>query len=473
MGRRIAIVDLAEEQLSWIDIQPVSIWEAAGFADGRIIAVLSDDHTESGWYGARLSIIDEGREIPLHTSNWQIAGPVVSPSGRRVAFVEGWASDRGHLAGDLAIADVESHEITLHTGDTLGLDVVSAQWLDDDHLWVTGWRGFSAAWATIDASNFLRIEGGVVPRALSISRSSTMDSRTALVTASDDGRQAVEVLDQDRLTDRIHDSVPESSLEARQSVVHWLARDGVRIEGILVHGRATPPERQRLIIMVHGGPANLWTDTLSPGARALVLGGYSVLLPNPRGSVGRGQAFATANLGDPGGAELGDLLAGAEACRIKGLVMDASPGIVGGSYGGYLAACAAVFSTEVAAAVAMFGHPDLLSARLASNNGAFYDRLLGIVDDSPGWQLAFERSPAFHVRESAAPTLLLHGDRDACTPLGQSEELFGALLAAGVESQLVVYPGAGHGLRGERTQKDVWERTIDWFDRHLEEAAAC
>jgi hypothetical protein len=42
-----------------------------------------------------------------------------------------------------------------------------------------------------------------------------------------------------------------------------------------------------------------------------------------------------------------------------------------------------------------------------------------------------------------------------------------ALPERGVESELVVYPREGHGLRERDHQLDAWRRTIGWFDRYL------
>lgn len=86
--------------------------------------------------------------------------------------------------------------------------------------------------------------------------------------------------------------------------------------------------------------------------------------------------------------------------------------------------------------------------------------------------LAIERSPVFHAHRGAALTLLLHGDRDACTPRGQSEEFYRALVDAAVPTELVVYPCEGHGLRTPPVQVDVWERTIAWFDSYMKAASS-
>jgi dipeptidyl aminopeptidase/acylaminoacyl peptidase len=39
-----------------------------------------------------------------------------------------------------------------------------------------------------------------------------------------------------------------------------------------------------------------------------------------------------------------------------------------------------------------------------------------------------------------------------------------------VPTELVVYPGEGHGLRTPSVQVDVWQRTIAWFDSHMKAA---
>ncbi len=261
------------------------------------------------------------------------------------------------------------------------------------------------------------------------------------------------------------------ALDLRVDELSWTATDGTEVYGLLLTRADVDRRRCPPVVAIHGGPANLWTRAASVGAAALAWSGYAVILPNPRGSVGRGQAFARANLGDPAGRELDDVLAAVTMCRREGLVLDRPPGIVGGSYGGYLTAAAAVLRRDVAAAVVMYGHPDLISARFGSNNPAFYDIMLGGPPGDGTLPLYVERSPVFHAHDGVPPTLILHGDGDRCTPVGQADELFRALLDHHVTAELVVYPGEGHGLRSPTAQLDAWARTIAWFDRHVKHEA--
>ncbi len=68
-----------------------------------------------------------------------------------------------------------------------------------------------------------------------------------------------------------------------------------------------------------------------------------------------------------------------------------------------------------------------------------------------------------HIRRSTTPTLLLHGERDPICPVGQAHEMFRALKELGVETQLVVYPREGHGMRERAHARDVLERAVRWF----------
>ena len=133
--------------------------------------------------------------------------------------------------------------------------------------------------------------------------------------------------------------------------------------------------------------------------------------------------------------------------------------IAGGSAGGHLAALAGTqappagetVSSRVRAVIDLYGPSDLPSMPanrpdhpdedIARTNGA---RLLGgPVRDR--LELAREASPLHHVSAGDPPFLILHGDRDPLVPLEQSRRLHEALRAAGVASELVVLPGAGHG----------------------------
>jgi dipeptidyl aminopeptidase/acylaminoacyl peptidase len=202
-----------------------------------------------------------------------------------------------------------------------------------------------------------------------------------------------------------------------------------------------------------------------------VAAGYAVLQPNYRGSVGRGQSFTRLNVGDPGGAEFEDVLRGLDWCVREGVADAARIGVTGVSYGGYLTAWAAATSHRFRAAVMVSGISDLLSYQYTANNG-FSEAIIGApLHDGDARRLYIERSPLLHVSKKAPPTLILHGADDHCTPLGQAEEFYRALLDHGVATELVVYPREGHGFKECAHHADAWRRKVAWFDRYLRDQA--
>jgi dipeptidyl aminopeptidase/acylaminoacyl peptidase len=187
-------------------------------------------------------------------------------------------------------------------------------------------------------------------------------------------------------------------------------------------------------------------------------------MPNPRGSSGRGQEFARANLGDLGGAELKDILSGVDHCVQAGIADDGRTAIMGASHGGYMSAWAVTQTTRFAAGIPMASVSDLLSNHFTSNIANLDDLLFGEVADPTAY---LERSPIMYVNNCSTPTLILHGELDNCCPVSQAHEFHQALVQAGVETELVIYPREGHGITERDHLVDEWMRIKGWLDHHL------
>ena len=115
------------------------------------------------------------------------------------------------------------------------------------------------------------------------------------------------------------------------------------------------------------------------------------------------------------------------------------------------------------------GIVDNLSCHLTCNH-AFAEFICGGDHRDPeSLELFRQRSPVIHVAGAKTPTLILHGSEDQCTPLGQAEELYQGLVLNGTPTELVVYPREGHGFRERVHAADAQRRTIEWFERYLED----
>ena len=112
-------------------------------------------------------------------------------------------------------------------------------------------------------------------------------------------------------------------------------------------------------VVLCGGTVEL----IKSGFETLVEAGYAVLMPNPRGSIGRGRDFAAFVVGDMGGEESHDLLSGIDHLVSLGIADPARLAVGGVSYGGYMAALLPAVDDRFAAAVVGPARPALRVSR--------------------------------------------------------------------------------------------------------------
>jgi dipeptidyl aminopeptidase/acylaminoacyl peptidase len=223
------------------------------------------------------------------------------------------------------------------------------------------------------------------------------------------------------------------------------------------------------VVLVHGGPVSSHRSGW-PGSSLtltyLLSRGYGVLMPNPRGSSGRGESFTAAVVGDMAGADALDIEAGVEALIAAGVADPDRNGVMGGSYGGYLTAWFAARSSLFNAAVSMYPVTDWAFQHGASNIPLWDELFLDGRPEALDGQYR-ERSPLAHVSQACTPTLFIAGGLDRACPAGQALAMHRALVAHGVPSECAIYPHEGHGARDFSASVDVTARIADWFDHWI------
>lgn len=261
---------------------------------------------------------------------------------------------------------------------------------------------------------------------------------------------------------------------ARQEVVSFKARDGLSLQGILVHPLDEKPgQRYPLILAVHGGPEsnerNGWMTTYSNPGQLGAARGFAVFYPNYRGSTGRGVAFSKMSQKDPAGKEFDDLVDAVDHLIAAGLVDRAKVGITGGSYGGYATAwCSTRYSRRFAAGVMFVGISDLVSKAGTTEIPEEEYLVHALQRPWENWTFMLERSPIGHLKEAKTPLLILDGKDDPRVHPSQSLVLYRFLKAMNqAPVRLVYYPGERHGNQRAAARYDYTLRMIQWFEHYL------
>lgn len=471
--RRLWVLDLESWGVRRLSAEGTNVWEANWCGDDAISAIASTSPDEDAWYEASLVLIDAatGAERELFRSDVQLGLPTPNGNGTRVAVVEALCSDRIVVAGDLLLIDPASRAVD--RVDTGGVDVSDLAWRTEDRFVYLGLRGLETVAGEVDASTGTRTElwststescGAWYPAGRPL-------SEEAIVVALEghDRPPELSVLRGGKVETLYafdHDGtryVTERS--GRIEEIAWTATDGLELQGLVVV--PPTPGAHALVVFVHGGPtwayANRWPRA---SVHTLLSRGYAVFLPNPRGSSGRGRAFAEMVVGDMGGADAGDILSGIDALVERGIADPQRIGVTGGSYGGFMSCWLPTIDARFSAAVAISPVSDWYSQHFNSNLGRWDVDFLRSDPTLAGGPYR-DRSPVMFADRVRTPTLLTAGLTDKGTPPGQAIEFFRALRANGVETEVVLYPEEGHGVRKFPAVLDACTRMVDWFERFI------
>ena len=241
--------------------------------------------------------------------------------------------------------------------------------------------------------------------------------------------------------------------------------DGLDLQGWLikpaefVNGKKYP-----MILYIHGGPWAMYTVRFSWPWQNFAANGYAVLYMNPRGSTGYGQDFVNGIQFSYPGKDLDDLMAGVDAAVSKGFIDKDNLFVCGGSGGGVLTAW-------------IVGHTDRFRAAVSMRPVINWHSFVGTTDGS-GWYRQFKkypwedpmeyavRSPLHYVGNVTTPTMVMTGEADLRTPMGQSEEYYRALKMLKKETLLVRVPDEFHGWRrpSHRILQQLY--LLAWFEKY-------
>ena len=264
---------------------------------------------------------------------------------------------------------------------------------------------------------------------------------------------------------------------------------GAQVQGFLVRPpNFDPAKRYPVKFLIHGGPQGAWGDAWSYrwNPELMAASGYVVVMVNPRGSTGYGQAFIDGVNGDWGGKAYVDLMKGLDAAEAQYPFIDRMRECaLGGSYGGFMANWILTHTNRFACIVSHDGMYNPQSAYGTTEELWFNEwefkapagtRVKGLavtgaaqpwnyVDGPPDADPFRKWSPMLSIKNAKTPTLVIHSQKDYRLDVSEGLQLFTALQRLGVPSKMLYFPDEGHWVLKPQNSK-LWYQVVGaWCDQ--------
>lgn len=248
----------------------------------------------------------------------------------------------------------------------------------------------------------------------------------------------------------------------------WLEVD---VEGRPYQAVVTRPRgfsgggRLPVLVYVYGGPTHIVVDferRLLLADQVFADAGFIVVRLDGRGTPGRGRDFHRAVAGDLATIAVHDQAEGLRAVAARVPEIDLGrAGIMGWSFGGYLAALAVLLRPDVFHA-GIAGAP-VTEWRLYDTH--YTERYLKLPDENPE---GYARSSVLeHASKLSRPLLLIHGTTDDNVHFAHTIALADRLFRAGKPFELLPLSGLTHMVPDANVRKALVAREVEFFRRHL------
>ncbi len=253
----------------------------------------------------------------------------------------------------------------------------------------------------------------------------------------------------------------------------FTAADGTKLQGFVL----PPPgfdsnKKYPVKFLIHGGPQGAWDQSWSYrwNPELFAANGYVVVMVNPRGSTGYGQAVVDGVNGDWGGKPFTDLMAGLDYAEQHYPFLDKNRECaLGASYGGYMANWVLGHTNRFRCIVShdgmfnpesAFGSTEELWFNTWEFKGHPWDYYGKPESENPFRKWA----PSLSAKNFKTPTLVVHGQLDYRLDLSEGLQLFTTLQLLGVPSKMLYFPDEGHWVLKPQNSRLWWKTVNDWVD---------
>jgi dipeptidyl-peptidase-4 len=259
------------------------------------------------------------------------------------------------------------------------------------------------------------------------------------------------------------DAIAEYGLRSPK-YLEFKAEDGTALYGRLL----LPPDAQAsgkipLIVFIYGGPAAQMVLKAPPDAFDEILArkGFAIFSVDNRGTPGRDRRFATAIRHEFGAIELKDQLTALDQLFAQYPQLDKDRmAIWGWSNGGSMTLYAMTHSDRFRAGVAVAPVTNQINY-----DSIYTERYMGLLKEDPkGYAESDVTKGAANLHGAL---MLAHGTGDDNVHFQNSMQMIDALIKAGKQFRLMIYPNKTHSIAGSDARSHLFHMIEDHFEREL------
>ncbi|MFC1803640.1 S9 family peptidase, partial [Thermoproteota archaeon] len=411
--------------------------------------------------------IKDGSIRKITNGNWQIDSAFWSPDGKKIAYIG------REMKSEKFIVQKNPHIWVHRINEEKSINVTNSfnQWIVPFHPCEnTIWR--SRAWSeypiwssdskyiyfkahekgalhiyrvNIDNHNIKRITNGLI----TVGSFNLGKNDSKIVFSASEALRLNEVWLYDgiksiRLTD-INNYLYNNTKLSSPEEFNFVTSDGFKIQGWILRPIQFRKEKKYpTILEIHGGPYGAYGykfGATEHEIQVLAEHGFVVIYTNPRGSLGYGEVFSSAETGNWGERDYQDLMEAMDFALDKFPFIDRDKlGVTGGSYGGFMTNWIIGHTEMFKAAVTCRSIINWLSGASDIHAMQWINHDIGLGNDK--WDdidTYYNKSPIKYVNNINTPLLIIVSDEDHDTGPDQAEQLFVALKKRKKKVELIIF----------------------------------
>jgi dipeptidyl-peptidase-4 len=259
------------------------------------------------------------------------------------------------------------------------------------------------------------------------------------------------------------DAIADYGLRAPK-YLEFKADDGTTLYGrLLLPPEGTVSGKIPLIVNIYGGPAGqvVRKSIPEPFDEILARKGFAIFAVDNRGTPGRDRKFQTAIRHEFGAIELKDQLTALDQLYAEYPQLDKDrTGIWGWSNGGSMTLYAMTHSDRFRAGVAVAPVTNQVNY-----DSIYTERYMGLLSED---KAGYEQSDVTRDADKLHGALLLvHGTSDDNVHFQNSIQMINALINAGKQFRLMIYPNKTHSIAGKDARVHLFTMIEDHFEKEL------